>query len=367
MAIEALSVIHVDTGKEWRGGQQQAAYLHQRLIAMNIASLMICPPGVPMSAFCEREKLPYAEVRMHSELDFRAALRIARLAKNRGAGILQLHTSHALTLGLLAKCFYRSVKLIAVRRVDFHVGRNYLSRQKYRHRFLDKIVCISQRIRDILIECGLPKSRLTVIRSGVDTHKFDDVSVPANFREQNGIPPDSIVIGTVAALVGHKDYPTLLRAAAIVLKNRRDVVFCAVGDGGKSLEIEAMARELGLGERFIFTGRREDVGMFLKSYDIFVLSSKKEGLGTSVLDAQAVGLPVVACAAGGIPEMIRDGWNGLLVPKEAPADLARALLKLVSQPELRRRLGAQARDSVRDFDIEKTVEGNLALYREILA
>jgi len=157
-----------------------------------------------------------------------------------------------------------------------------------------------------------------------------------------------------------------LRAAGIVLENRRDVVFCAVGDGEKRAVIEEMACELGLGKRFIFAGQRKDVGVFLKSFDIFVLASKKEGLGTSVLDAQAVGLPVVACAAGGIPEMIRDGWNGLLVPQEDPAALARALMKLVSQPEFRRQLGAEAREFVGDFDIVKTVEGNVTLYREIL-
>jgi glycosyltransferase involved in cell wall biosynthesis len=169
----------------------------------------------------------------------------------------------------------------------------------------------------------------------------------------------------VAALADHKDYPNLLRAARLVLDRAPDTTFVAVGDGPLNAEIAAFARELGLGRRFLLMGFREDVGSFLKSFDVFVLASKTEGMGTSILDAQALGLPVVACRAGGIPEIVADRETGLLVPAGDPAALAAALLEAIGDPELRAALGARARKAAAAHDIGRTVAAHEGLYREL--
>jgi glycosyltransferase involved in cell wall biosynthesis len=214
---------------------------------------------------------------------------------------------------------------------------------------------------------GVPARLLKIIHSGVDIHKYDNIVPPKNFKSKLGIPEHHLFIGTVAAMADHKDYPNLLKAARIVLNNNDNITFCAVGSGPEENRVLALAKKLQLEDRFIFAGFRKDVGNFLKSFDIFVLSSHLEGLGTSILDAQGVGLPIVACKTGGIPEIIDNDINGLLVPPKNPEALAKAILYLVQNDSRRKKLGENSKQTVQQFSIEKTVQRYLELYDELLA
>src|SRR5512139_3178851 len=335
-------VLHIDSERTWRGGQQQAAWLIEGLLARGWPTALVCPRGAVLAERGRARGWPVHTLAMHGELDIAAGRRIAAAARGAGLAMLHAHSSHALALGLWARLFDRRLRLVASRRVDFPVGGHFLSRLKYSTGALDRIVCISAAIRDQLAADGVPPGKLVVIPSGVDTRRFAGVRPPPGFRRSLGIPNGHLVIGTVAALADHKDYPNLLRAARIVLERAPDVTFVAVGDGPLHAPLVSLARELGLGRRFLFLGFREDVGSFLKMFDIFVLASKTEGMGTSVLDAQAVGLPVAACRAGGIPEIVADRETGLLVPPGNPRALAAALLELARNPGLRTTLGARA-------------------------
>ena len=361
-------VLHIDTERTWRGGQQQAAWLIEGLLARGWPTALVCPRGPR----CSRSAATPAGGRCTNRHARRAGHRRRRANRPgsrapRGLAILHAHSSHALALGLWARLFDRRLRLVASRRVDFPVGGNFLSRLKYSTGALDRIVCISAAIRDQLVADGVPPGKLVVIPSGVDTRRFAGVRPPPGFRRSLGIPNGHLVIGTVAALADHKDYPNLLRAARLVLDRAPDTTFVAVGDGPLNAQVAALARELGLGRRFLLMGFREDVGSFLKSFDIFVLASKTEGMGTSILDAQALGLPVVACRAGGMPEIVADRETGLLVPTGDPAALAAALLEAIGDPELRAALGARARKAAAEHDIGRTVAAHEQLYRELVA
>ncbi len=342
MGKAAIRVLHIDSEKSWRGGQQQAAYLIEAMHNDGYRTALVGQPHSAIGDFCRTKGLPFFPLRMWGELDFIAGVRIARLCRKHGFNILHLHSSHALAIGLWAKLIYSKVKLIAVRRVDFHIQKNWLSRVKYTTYWVDRIVCISAAIRQVLLEDGVPAEKLVTIRSGIDIHKFDQITPPADFRNRWGIPPHHLLVGTIAAMVGHKDYPNLLNAAKIVIENQNNVTFCAVGDGPSKNSILELANRLALGKRFILTGFQKDIGNFLKSFDIFVMASKKEGLGTSLLDAQAVGLPIVACESGGIPEIIEHGHNGWLVPAQDEKALAEAIIKLISDESLKKKLGQNA-------------------------
>ena len=359
-------VLHIDTERTWRGGQQQAAWLLEGMLARGWPAAIVCPPGSILEDRGRARSWPVHAVAMRGELDIAAGRRIAGLARAGKLSILHAHSSHALSLGLWARLFDRGLRLVASRRVDFPIRRHFLSRLKYSTPSLDRIVCISAAVRAQLLADGIPAHKLVVIPSGVDTRRFAGVRPPPHLRRSLGVPSGHLVIGTVAALADHKDYPTLLRAARLVLDTEPDISFVAVGDGSLHGELTKLARELDLGKRFLFLGFREDIGSLLKVFDIFVLASKTEGLGTSVLDAQALGLPVAACRAGGIPEIVTDRETGLLVPPGEPPALAAALLELAHDPELRAKLGAQAKKAVQAHDVSRTIDAHLELYRTLI-
>jgi len=359
-------VLHIDTGFGWRGGQQQAVYLYEGLLEKGVDTLFYCKPNSKLETYFIDRGLPYKTEKLRNEVDILSARRIAKFAKENNYNILHLHTAHAISIGLFAKLFNPHLKLIGMRRVDFHINKNPFSKLKYTSNLLDCIVCISNAIKKIVIQDGIPEDKVKVIPSGIDIHKFDNAN-KNGLKTELGIPDSHLIVGTVAALVGHKDYPNLLKAAEKVIAKTENVSFCAAGSGAKEARIRSLANKLSLEGRFHFLGYRDDIGRVLKNYDIFVLASKKEGLGTSVLDAQSVGLPTVGTTAGGIPEMIENGSNGLLVQKEEPQSLADAILRLVRDKNLREDLGQKAISSVRNYSIKKNIRRNIALYNELLA
>ena len=185
-------------------------------------------------------------------------------------------------------------------------------------------------------------------------------------REELGIPKDCLVVGSVAALAPHKAQNYLMDAAAMVLKKRDDVFFVLAGDGELRSELERQIAERGIGDRFLMLGFRQDVRDVLDSLDVFVLSSYLEGLCTSLLDAMAAGLPVVATAVGGIPEVVADGRTGLLVPARDSRALAGAIERLLNDVHLRDSFEEQARIRSREFSIDRTVDQTYRLYQELL-
>ena len=362
METQPLNVIHLDTVTFWRGGQQQVVYLFEGMLRKKLNTALICQPDSAYQKYCECENLSYFTVRMYGEWDILAGFRISRLCKKEGFNIIHAHSAHALTIGIWAKLFNRSLTLVAARRVDFSIRKNALSIFKYHNSKVDKIVCISNRIRQVLIDDGIPEEKLITIHSGIDLNKFDDIESPKSFRQDWDIPEDHLIVGTVAALVGHKDYPNLLQAAKIVIEQFPEITFMAVGNGQDEQDIKQLAERLKLGKRFVFTGFQKEIGQFLKSFDIFVLASKLEGLGTSVLDAIAAGLPVVGTRAGGIPEMIRHNENGLLVDAQNPQALADAILELAKDKNKRDKFINNGKISIQDFQIDATVNKTIALY-----
>jgi glycosyltransferase involved in cell wall biosynthesis len=363
--IDEIKVVHIDTEKGWRGGQQQAAYLHESLVKQNIKSILVCQPESKFHDYCIEKRLPVNPIRMLGEIDIISAFRIASYARSNGYNIIHAHSSHAMSIGLFVKYFFQKIKLIAVRRVDFHIQKNFFSKLKYNSKKIDKIVCISDEIKRVLLSDRVNSDKLIAIHSGIDINKFDNVAPLTSFRQEIK-SENKIIIGTVAAFAGHKDYPNLLKAAKIVLEKRDNIKFLSLGDGPLENEIKQLHKELNLKDDFIFLGFKNNVGEYLKHFDIFVLASKREGLGTSILDAQSVGLPVVACKIGGIPEVVKNEENGLLVPPRDPKALAKAILKLVRNGELRNKFSRAALNTIKEFDIQITVAKNIELYKKLL-
>jgi glycosyltransferase involved in cell wall biosynthesis len=175
-------------------------------------------------------------------------------------------------------------------------------------------------------------------------------------------------VGDVAAFGWHKAQEVLVAAAPLLLREVPDAVVVLLGDGECRPGVEALARELGLlGDRVRFLGFRDDVPEVLGSLDVFVMCSVLEGLCTSALDAQAVGVPVVASAVGGLVEAVADGETGILVPARDPPALAAAVARLLRDPALRRRMADAGRARVRErFGVGAMVAGTRAAHGRLL-
>jgi L-malate glycosyltransferase len=358
-----LKVLHIDSANEWRGGQQQVVYLIEGLIEAGVTTKLVCRPNSPLWNYCIKNNLPRHSLLIKGELDFVAAYKLSRLIKSEKFNIVHAHTAHDLSTALWAKIFYPNFKLIGARRVDFSINKSFLSVKKYNNYLVDRIICVS---KNVLMNSGIPESKLSVVHDGVDLARFKNISITKSIRHELGIPENSFLIGTIAALVDHKDYPTLLRATQKVIINKKNVFFIAVGDGPLKNKLYILSEELNIDKQFKFLGFRTDVAQLLKQMDIFVLSSKEEGLGSSILDAQASAVPIVATRGGGIPELICHEKTGLLSPVKDVQILSKFILELIENSKIRNFYITNGLRSVEKFTVKKYVERTLQIYRECI-
>jgi glycosyltransferase involved in cell wall biosynthesis len=360
-----LRVLHVDSERSWRGGERQILLLMRRQRERGDEPHLAAPADAAISKRAAAEGFPLHPVPMRGIWDLLSALRLGGLHRSLRPEVVHWHAARAHALGALAARIAPVPARILSRRVDFPVRGSLGSRLLYADP-ADRIVAISGGVREALVASGVPPARIRVVQSGIDLAPF---AVPCDreaLRTSLGVPAGAVLVLQVAALAPHKSQTDLLRAAAILRDGGSPVRIWIAGEGRLKDSLEREHSSLVLGDTVRFLGFREDVPDLLRAADLFCLSSYLEGLGTSILDAMAAGLPVVATRVGGIPEAVADGETGLLVPPRDPAALAEALGRLAGDPDLRRRMGEGAARRVQDFSADRTEERTRAVYLEAL-
>jgi L-malate glycosyltransferase len=357
--------LHIDSARTWRGGQNQVLVTVLGLRAAGHRAMLVAHADGELRRRAAEglELLPLAP---RSEMDLSAAWRLSRAIKQLRPDIVHAHDPHAVAMAALALSMSTQPKrapLVAARRVDFRLKKNALSRWKYDQ--VDCFICASDAIRRLLVADGVPEARAVTVHEGIDLGHVAAAS-PAPLHEELWLPHGSPIVGNVAALVAHKGQRHLVDAAALVIRQVPDARFVIAGEGELRPALEHQIKHLGLQKHVILTGFRPDILSLHKAFDLFVMSSVTEGLGTSLLDAMACGKAIVASRAGGIPEVVRDGVTGLLVPPRDHHAMADGIIRLLKDQTLRERMGAAAQAiAVTKFSAERMVQDTLDVYERL--
>ena len=254
--------------------------------------------------------------------------------------------------------------VVHTRRVDNPEPR-WLTHLKYR--LHDRVIAISEGIGRVLIAGGLPPAKLRVVRSAVDWQRYARPGDRAAVARRLGVPADGLWVAVVAQLIERKGHRFLLRALPPLVAAHPNLRVIFLGQGPLAADLARESQALGLTDTLTMAGFRGDLEEILPCLDLLVHPALMEGLGVSLLQAASAGVPIVASRVGGIPEAVRDGENGLLVPPGDSAALGAAVAALLADPDRRQALGAAGQALMaREFSIDTMVEGNLAVYRELL-
>ncbi|MFI5123015.1 MAG: glycosyltransferase [Vicinamibacteria bacterium] len=232
-------------------------------------------------------------------------------------------------------------------------------------RLADTFVAVSQQGRLSMIEVErIPAERVVVVTNGIPEMAAGD---GARIRDELGIPPQAPLVGSVGHLRAEKAYEVLIEAAGELLPERPQLRVLIAGEGPERDSLERLSATLELGAAVTLAGARDDIPDLLAALDVAVCCSDFEGGPLSVMEYMAAGLPVVATRVGGLPELVRDGETGVLVPARDPRALALALAELLDDPVRRRELGAAGRELVRsDYGIDAWVASLESLYLSLL-
>lgn len=361
-----MKPLYVDLEPEWRGGQNQALLTLRGLRARGHAAELVAVRGQPLALRAAAEGIPVHGVGERAAR-LGAALLLRRLLRRRKFDVLHANEPHALTAAWLAGA-HRRLALVVSRRVAYPLKKDLISLARYRA--AQRILAISRFVAESVTSSGLLPERIKVVYEGVEVPPLPSPEARRIARQRWGAGEGETLLGCVGYLLPEKGQEFLIRALPALREEmaaqKRACRLLLAGDGKCRARLERLARERGLGTSVCFAGFVEDVPQVYAALDVFVFPSLAEPLGTSLLAAMGYGLPVVAVARGGVPEIVEDGRTGLLVPEPDPATLCEALARLLSDAELSRRLGQAAREAIEQrFAADRMVANTLRVYAEV--
>ena len=362
-----LNVMHVTTSFGYGGLERMVVDLSNH-IDDAVYNIIICVTGRevngPLRSFLKRDIqiVQFGEQFKHRYLH---VLRMAYLLRKYKIDILHLHTGKY--------CGRPAARIARTPVVITHEhGKNLWKNEQQikkdidANKYTDLTIAVSEDIRQIRIKREkVPPEKIIVIPNGVRINSLEATGAE-KIRTELGLPNGIPVLGTVGRLTEVKGYDILLNALRLVKDKHHDFKFMFVGDGKLSKYLISLTSSLGLDDNVKFIGSTSDVSTFLAVMDVFVLSSLQEGLPVAMLEAMAAKRPVIATAVGGIPEVISNGRNGILVPSNDPEALARGIIQLINNPELRKDLANNGFRTVQEkYSIQSVADSIERLYCQL--
>ena len=344
-------IVHVASGREWRGGQRQVWLLAGALDRLGAEQVVVTGVATELARRLESSGIRIRPAAWRAGLDPRVLWPILQELR-RARAVVHAHDAHSLSLAGLCSAL-TGAPLVVTRRVVFPLRRRgfWLRAQR--------VIAISRAVRDALVADGVSSDRIVVIPSAVDLEPRPAKIGPPRAE---GLPERGRIALSLAALTPEKEQSTMVAAAARLVRDLPDLHWVIVGEGPLRAELERQIAEAGLTDRFHLAGQRSDPHSLLASADLCVLSSASEGLGSSILAAMALGVPVVATRVGGIPELLGSG-AGLMVPRGDSGAFADAVRRVLTEPDLGQNLARIGRIEAQRYSVSGMAEQVLGVYR----
>lgn len=359
-----MRVLHVELGRHLYGGARQVAYLLDGLAQFPGEHSLACADGAEIAGGINNPAIRVHRLVMRGDLDLGFISRLRRLIRTEQPDLLHIHSRRGDFLSAVAGRL-ENVPMIYSRRVD-----NPPSWLDLRCKFplFEKIITISEGIGQILRTAGLPPAQVVCVPSAVDAARYRPQCERQWFLAEFGLTHGQPVLAVIAQLIQRKGHQVLFDALPAILERHPDVHVLILGQGPLAQRLSHAASEGGLAKNIRFAGFRPDLERIIPCVDLVVHPAWMEGLGVSLLEAAACAVPIVASRVGGIPEVVRDGFNGYLIEPGDSKALATKVNTLLDHPEQRRHFGQAGRALVLErFCIERMVEGNHRLYQQLCA
>jgi glycosyltransferase involved in cell wall biosynthesis len=362
---EPLVILHSESSTGWGGQENRTLDESIGLRSLGARVIVLCQPGSRLGERAAEQAVEARSVPMRNNLDWQAVRSILRVIREEDVNIVNTHSGRdSLLAGIAGRLSGRRPIIVRTR----HLALPITSKITY-GLLPHKVVTVSGYVRSALVERGIAPERIVAIPTGVDVRgRFDPDAEAGRLKQELGLPADVPLVGTVAILRFKKGHHVLIEAIPQILRAVPDAVFVFAGDGPQHENIAHAIRDRGLEGTVRLLGLRRDIPNVLKSIDVFVLPTLEEALGTSFLEAMAMGKPVVGTRVGGVVEVIREGVSGFLVKPNDPAHLAEATIRILREPEQAKTMGMEGRKIVEaEFTVERMCQRMHDLYRSMLA
>jgi len=338
---------------------------------------MLCaymhPPGDPafdqLRTRAAALKAPLLSVPDRGPWDWTVIPQLLHICRRERVAIWHGHDYKSNVLGLLVRRFWPMRLVTTVhgwvkhtRRTPLYYKLDELSLPRY-----ESVICVSEDLQARCRACRVPAERCVLIENGIDTEQFTRRVPRAQAKKSLGVPPDRALLGAVGRLSQEKGFDLLIRAARQLVDSGRDLGLILVGEGDDRPRLEALTAELGMGDRVRLTGYSPDPRPIYEAMDVFVLSSLREGLPNVLLEAMALEVPVLATHIAGVPRLIEDGSNGLLIPPGSVDALVQGIARLLADGDLRARLSRAGRSTIETrYSFAERMQKIGALYDALL-
>ncbi len=356
-----MNVLHLSSAMSWRGGEQQLVNLVKGLEELKVGNHVLSPVNSALAEYSYGDHWNRHTYRKFSSFNPIVSIRLINLVQRHHIDIVHVHDSHAHNYAITAATLGMKCPVVVSRKVDFPTR----SKSKYNHKSIKAIICVSDHVRTILSPTIKDKSIMHVIPDSIDPAKRSVQSI--NLRKKYSIPDEHTLIANISALADHKDYPTFLHTAKQFDESGLDCTFMIIGaDAGEEHNIKQLWKELEMKTRVIYTGYLPIAHPGLNEVDIFLFTSKEEGMGSTLLDAMLYEVPIVCTDAGGIKELVSHKYNGLMTQVGNASQLAQHIREIIGNIGLAKQLINNAKTTLEQHSYKIMARKTLVIYQDIL-